>query len=144
VSRIAPDHHESLRTMVDAWAADALSGKDTAMYAWRRTNVEELNRLARDRWAIAGRLHGPDLVIDGRCYAAGDLVVTLASAAGGQVVTSERGVIESVDVQDRSLTLRMDDGRQERLHGPELAADHRCRTKGSTSASDTTHSRNRH
>jgi conjugative relaxase-like TrwC/TraI family protein len=115
--RIAPDHQEALRTMVNAWATDALAGKDTTMYAWRRANVDDLNRLARDRWAIAGRLHGPDLIVDGRWYAAADLVVTLAPAAGGQVVTSERGVIESVDVRQRSLTLRMDDGRQERLAG---------------------------
>ena len=109
--------------MVDAWAADAFAGKDTAMYAWRRTNVDDLNRRARDRWAIAGRLHGPDLAADGRCYAAGDLIVTLAPAAGGQVVTSERGVVESVDVRHRSLTVRMDDGRLERLAGEELGKD---------------------
>ena len=71
--RIAPDRDEALRAMVDAWAADACAGKDAAMYAWRRTNVDELNRRARDRWAIAGRLHGPDLAADGRRYAAGDL-----------------------------------------------------------------------
>ena len=121
--RIAPDHHESLRTMVDTWAADALSGKDAAMYAWRRTNVDELNRRARDRWAIAGRLHGPDLIIDGRWYAAGDLIVTLAPTAGGRVVTSQRGAVEAVDVRHRSLTVRMDDGRLERLAGDDLGKD---------------------
>jgi hypothetical protein len=93
------------------------------MYAWRRTNVDDLNRLARDRWAIAGRLHGPDLVADGRHYSAGDLIVTLAPAAGGQVVTSERGVVEVVDVRHRRLTVRMDDGRLERFAGEELGKD---------------------
>jgi conjugative relaxase-like TrwC/TraI family protein len=121
--RIAPDHHEAMRAMVGTWAADVLAGKDVAMYAWRRTNVDDLNRLARDRWAIAGRLHGPTLDSGGRHYAAGDLIVTLAPAAGGQVVTSERGVVEAVDVRHRVLTVRMDDGRLERLAGEELGKD---------------------
>jgi ATP-dependent exoDNAse (exonuclease V) alpha subunit len=121
--RIAPDRHEAMWAMVDAWAADALAGTDAAMYAWRRTNVDDLNRLARDRWAIAGRLHGPNLAADGRHYAAGDLIVTLAPGAGGQVVTSERGVVEAVDVRHRSLTVRMDDGRLECLVGEELGKD---------------------
>ena len=98
-------------------------GKDVAMYAWRRTNVDALNRIARDRCAIAGRLQGPDLAADGRHYSAGDLIVTLAPAAGGQVVTSERGVVESVDIRHHSLTVRMDDGRIERLVGEELGKD---------------------
>jgi len=109
--------------MVDAWAADAFAGKDTAMYAWRRTNVDELNHLARDRCALAGRLHGPVLAVDGRYYAAGDRVVTLAPAAGGHVVTSEHGFVESVDVRQRSLAIRMEDGRLETLSGAELGKD---------------------
>ena len=121
--RTAPDHDGALRAMVDAWATDAVAGKDVAMYAWRRTNVDALNRMARDRCAIAGRLQAPDLVADGRHYSAGDLIVTLAPAADGQVVTSERGVIESVDARHRSLTVRMDDGRLERLVGEELGKD---------------------
>jgi len=121
--QIAPDHQEAMQEMVDTWAADALAGKDAAMYAWRRTDVDDLNRLARDRWAIAGRLHGPDLAADSRHYAAGDLIVTVAPAAGGQVVTSERGVVEAVDLRHRSLTVRMDDGRLQRLAGEELSKD---------------------
>ncbi len=121
--RIAPDRHEAMWAMVGSWAADVLAGKDAAMYAWRRTNVDDLNCLARDRWALAGRLHGPNLVANGRHYAAGDLVVTLAPAAGGQVVTSERGVVEAVDVRHRSLTVRMGDDRLERLAGEELGKD---------------------
>ena len=118
--RIAPDHDGALLAMVDAWADDAFAGNDAAMYAWRRTNVDALNRIARDRCVMAGRLSGPDLAADGRHYCAGDLIVTLAPAANGQVVTSERGVVESVDLRHRSLTIRMDDGRIECLIGEEL------------------------
>jgi hypothetical protein len=46
--------------------------------------------------------------------------VTLAPAADGQIVTSERGEVMSVDVHRRALTVRVDDGRLERLAGDEL------------------------
>ena len=41
-------------------------GRDAAMFAWRRANVAELNRLARQRWAADGRLTGPELTVAGR------------------------------------------------------------------------------
>src|SRR5260370_22621120 len=86
--RIAPDAHEALQATVDAWYSDLCSGRDAAMYAWRRTNVEVLNRLARDRFALDGRLTGPDLIAPGgRHYSTGDPIVTLAPAADGQIVT---------------------------------------------------------
>jgi conjugative relaxase-like TrwC/TraI family protein len=122
--RIAPDAPEALRATVDAWYGDITAGRDAAMYAWRRTNVDALNRLARDRFAIDGRLTGPDLVAPGgRHYSAGDRIVTLAPAADGQVVTSERGEVMSVDIHRRALTIRMDDGRLESLAGEELAKE---------------------
>ena len=34
--------------MVEAWAADVDAGHDTALLAWRRDDVRDLNRLARD------------------------------------------------------------------------------------------------
>jgi hypothetical protein len=122
--RIAPDTHDAQRATVDAWYDDVCAGRDAAMYAWRRTNVDALNRLARDRYAINGRLTGPDLAAPGgRHYSVGDQIVTLAPAADGQVVTSERGEVVSVDVHRRVLIVRMDHGRIERLAGDELAAD---------------------
>jgi conjugative relaxase-like TrwC/TraI family protein len=122
--RIAPDTDEALRAMVDAWYDDVRAGCDAAMYAWRRSNVEALNRLARDRLAHDRRLAGPELVAPGgRHYSVGDEIVTLAPAADGQVVTSERGEVVSVDVHPGVLIVRMDDGRFERLAGDELAAD---------------------
>jgi ATP-dependent exoDNAse (exonuclease V) alpha subunit len=120
--RIASDAHDALRATVDAWYDDVCAGRDAAMYAWRRTTVDALNRLARDRFAIDGRLSGPDLAAPGgRYYSAGDRIVTLAPAADGQVVTSERGEVVSVDVQRRALTVRMDDDRFECLEGDEVS-----------------------
>jgi len=102
---------EALDTLVDQWATDTLSGKDAAMFAWRRANVAELNRLARERMAAEGRLTGPELVAPGGAhYAAGDRIVTLAPAAGGQVVTSERGVVTAVDLEEVRIAIEMEDG----------------------------------
>ena len=122
--RIAPDAHEARQATVDTWYADVCAGRDAAMYAWRRTNVDALNRLARDRFALEGRLTGPDLAAPGgRNYCVGDRIVTLAPGDNGQVVTSERGEVVSLGVQGDSLIVRMDDGRFERLQGEELAGD---------------------
>ena len=45
--------------MVDAWAADTADGHDTALLAWRRADVADLNRLARDRWDQPQPPHRP-------------------------------------------------------------------------------------
>ena len=114
---------EALDTLVDRWAADALSGKDAAMFAWRRANVAELNRLARERMAADGRLSGPELVAPGGArYAAGDRIVTLAPAAGGQVVTSERGVVRAVDLEHVRIAVEMEDGRRYWFEQEEIGA----------------------
>src|SRR5581483_9946393 len=44
--RITPDADGGLQATVDAWYADVCAGRNAAMYAWRRTNVDALNRLA--------------------------------------------------------------------------------------------------
>ncbi len=105
--------NEAMDTLVDQWASDVMSGKDAAMFAWRRANVAELNRLARERMAAEGRLSGPELVVPGGAsYAAGDRIVTLAPAAGGQVVTSERGVVTAIDLEEVRIAVEMEDGRR--------------------------------
>jgi ATP-dependent exoDNAse (exonuclease V) alpha subunit len=122
---IAPSRDELLDELVYRWASDALAGKDTALLAWRRANVAELNARARERWAEAGRLSGPELWAPGGArYAAGDRTVTLAPCAGGQVVTSERGVVMGVDTDAWSLVARMDDGRVKRFGPEDLDAAH--------------------
>ena len=108
----ASTRHEALDAIVDAWATDLGAGRETAMYAWRRANVEELNSRARARMATAGRVSGPELTAPGgRRYAAGDRIVTLAPGADGRLVTSERGRVLAVDPGAGTFTARMDDGR---------------------------------
>ena len=118
-----PTRDKTLGLLADRWARDALVGKDAAMFAWRKANVAELNRLARERMIAEGHLIGPELVAPGGArYAAGDRIVTLAPATQGQVVTSERGVVTSVDLEERRLMVEMEDGRRHQLEQDEIGA----------------------
>jgi conjugative relaxase-like TrwC/TraI family protein len=120
---VSPNRDGALASMVDAWATDALAGRDVAMYAWQRRNVDGLNELARERWLAEGRLGGPELVAaGGRRYQAGDWIVTLSP--GRDTVTSERGTVAQVRPEDQTAIVRMDDGRFVRLTAEELDRDH--------------------
>jgi len=119
----APGRDEALAQMTERWAADVASGKDAAMFAWRRANVAALNRLARESMAAEGWLSGPELHAPGGArYAAGDMIVTLAPGAQGKVVTSERGVVVSVDPGAQGLLAEMDDGRLQQFGRDEIGA----------------------
>ncbi|MFN2506206.1 MAG: MobF family relaxase [Acidimicrobiales bacterium] len=122
---VARDHSKAIDAVVAGWAGDVADGHETAMYAWRRADVAELNHRARDAWREQGRLHGPELVAPGGAvYAAGDRVVTLAPGAGGKVVTSETGIVVTVDPKAKTLTMRTDDGHELHiLKEKEIGAD---------------------
>src|SRR3546814_11881848 len=86
---IAASRTEALTAMVDQWATDITAGHDTALLAWRRQDVADLNRLARARYDQLGHLHGEDLTAPaGRRYATGDRVVTLAPNPPAHLLTT--------------------------------------------------------
>jgi hypothetical protein len=118
------DRDGALRSAVDAWATDVAAGHETGLYAWRRANVAELNALARRWMADNGRLSGPELTLpDGASYRAGDQVLALAPIPGNALVTSQRAVVEAVDVARGTLTLRAADGGQVILGAGQAGAD---------------------
>ncbi len=103
------DREEALQAAVDAWAAEVAAGRGTGLYAWRRGNVAELNRRARECMETTGRLSGPELACaGGGVYRAGDRVVAVAPLV--TMVTSQPGTVESVDPEAGSLVVRTDDG----------------------------------
>jgi hypothetical protein len=112
---------EALAKLVDRWAGDALRDTDAAMFAWRRANVAELNRLAREQMVAHGRVHGPEMVASGARYAAGDRIIALAPLAEGHIVTSERGVVTEVDLEKRHLIVEMKNGRRFQLEQEAIA-----------------------
>jgi conjugative relaxase-like TrwC/TraI family protein len=121
----APDRSAAIDAVVSGWAADVADGHQSAMYAWRRVDVAELNRRGREAWRALGRLSGEELVAPGGTpYAVGDRVVALAPGAGGSVVTSETGTVVAVEAKARALVVRMDDdGDLRRLEAVEIAGD---------------------
>jgi conjugative relaxase-like TrwC/TraI family protein len=123
--RVAPRRVEALWAMVEGWAADTQAGHDTFMLAWRRSNVADLNRLARAVAQHLGRLGTEELVAPGgKNYAAGDPVVLLAPNPQGELVTSQRGTVIAIDQKTHSLTLAVDDGRNVTLRGNDIDAEH--------------------
>ncbi|MBI2706239.1 MAG: AAA family ATPase [Actinobacteria bacterium] len=121
---VAPDRTETIGAVIDGWITDIDNGLDSAMFAWRRANVDALNRMGREAWDDRGNLTGPELQAPGGGgYRAGDRIVTLAPGAFGEIVTSERGTATSVDVGDGSMRVRMADGRLQHFTQEATGAD---------------------
>jgi len=116
--RIAPDRIETLAQMADAWASDTLAGHHTALLAWRRQDVADLNRLARHQWDQLGHLTGDDIELGGRRYAIGDRIVTLTPNRASGLVTSELLTVTNLD--EHRLTARTDTGRTVTITGDGL------------------------
>src|SRR3546814_1857552 len=122
---IAASRTEALTAMVDQWATDITAGHDTALLAWRRQDVADLNRLARARYDQLGHLHGEDLTAPGgRRYATGDRVVTLAPNPTAHLVTSQQLTVTGVDTENQALVVRADDGRQIALFAEAIDHSH--------------------
>jgi conjugative relaxase-like TrwC/TraI family protein len=98
------------QAIVAGWWQDAQThGLDgTAMLADRRDTVRALNALARTRMGEEGRLHGPELDVAGRRYAAGDRVVTLRNHRGLGVRNGDRGTVTEV-LPHGGLTVDLDE-----------------------------------
>jgi hypothetical protein len=109
--------------MTDTWANDVANGNDSALFAWRRADVDDVNRLARAQWDRLGHLHGDDIEIaPGRWYAVGDQLVALAPNPAAGIVTSEQLTVTGID--DRHLDVRARDGRTVHITGEGLDAQH--------------------
>lgn len=119
----APTRDDAIDAAVDHWFADETAGNRTLLLAWRRADVAALNQRARERWAEAGRLVGPDFVTsEDKHYAVGDRVVALAPTRDGSLTTSERGSV--VAVSDIGVVVRSEAGRVIELIGDDANAAH--------------------
>jgi len=121
--RPAGRRDDALQAAVEGWAADTAAGATTALLAWRRANVVELNSRARAWMTATGRFTGPELGIDGVAYRAGDRVVTLAPDPAAGLVTSQRATVITVDPDSGSLVVRTEDDRQVTLGPGQLGPD---------------------
>ena len=119
-----PDRRRAVTRMIRAWAADIDAGRDPLLLAYRRDNVETLNRAARELWERSGRLNGPELAAPGgRIYRAGDQVITLAPGPHGAWVTSQAAWVTAVDPEAQTLTAITPDGRRLLMSADDIGAD---------------------
>ena len=119
-----PARRRAVTGMIRAWAADIDAGRDPLLLAYRRDNVEMLNRAARDLWERSGRLTGPELIAPGgRTYRAGDRVITLAPGPHGAWVTSQAARVTAVDPEAQTLIAITPDGRQLHMGAEDIGAD---------------------
>ncbi len=122
---LSSNRTEALAGMVHAWAADVDAGHDTALLAWRRDDVRDLNRLARDLHRDQGRVSGRDLwAPGGRPYAKGDQIVVLAPLPDHGLVTSERLTVTAVDVRTTRIAAETKDGRSVVLDRRAIDVEH--------------------
>jgi Ti-type conjugative transfer relaxase TraA len=81
---------------------------DAVMVAHRRSDVEDLNRRARERLTAGGAL-GPDEVLaSGRAFAAGDRVVACRNDRRAGVANGTRGWVREVHEERHSVTVEFD------------------------------------
>jgi conjugative relaxase-like TrwC/TraI family protein len=107
-----PDVQQTREALVQDWwdGAQAEGVEQVAMIAMRRSEVRQLNELARERMRAAGRLASHELVVDERAFAVGDRIVTRTNAPRLGVVNGSRGTIAAIH-QDHSIAVRLDDGK---------------------------------
>ena len=118
--------------MVERWWAARESGDDAVLYAYARDAVRVLNGLARRHVEVAGRLSGPELVVEEfapadlapRTYRVGDELCCLRNRtrlgagrdpSGKGVRNGTRGIVQAIDPLSREVTLATSDGRSVRL-----------------------------
>jgi ATP-dependent exoDNAse (exonuclease V) alpha subunit len=80
------------------------------MIAHRRSDVAELNALARERMHRDGRLGDHELATGTRAFAVGDRVIARRNDRRADVVNGTRAEVVGVDLERRSVSLRTADG----------------------------------
>ena len=105
---------ELIGDMVERWWAARESGDDAVLYAYARDAVRVLNGLARRHVEVAGRLSGPELVVEEfapadlapRTYRVGDELCCLRNRtrlgagrdpSGKGVRNGTRGIVQAID-----------------------------------------------
>ena len=112
---VAGSYDDALEIIVSRWIAARAEGEGTVMLASRNQDVANLNRSARSVIAASGRLTGPELSVRGLNYQCGDEVMTLRNNSRLGVRNGTRGVIDSVDIEHRTMTVRFTTGEQANL-----------------------------
>lgn len=93
--------------LVGDWWASFVAGDDAVMLAGRRADVAGLNMCGHVRAEAAGMLSGPTLHVAGAPIRAGDKVMMLHNDRRLHVSNGNRGHVESVDPDERTVRVRL-------------------------------------
>jgi conjugative relaxase-like TrwC/TraI family protein len=106
-----PTSDQLRETLVDDWweAARRPDAGDAIMIAHRRTDVAELNALARERMHRDGRLGEEELVTETRAFAVGDRVIARRNDRRAGVVNGTRGEVVGIDTEHGTASLLLPD-----------------------------------
>jgi hypothetical protein len=89
--------------LVEQWASARAAGDNALMVAARLADVDDLNRRARAALRAERRL-GPDqIVLAGRAYAGGDVVLALRNDYRLGVLNGTRAAIDRIDTRHRHI-----------------------------------------
>lgn len=115
------------QALVDDWWTARQHGSVAAMYALRRSDVEDLNARARHHLRAAGRLGDEAITVGSRELAVGDEILCLRNDRRLQVRNGTTATITAVDPATGSITIAAPDGDEATrrvLPGDYVAAGH--------------------
>jgi conjugative relaxase-like TrwC/TraI family protein len=119
------------QTLVGEWWRCFQQGERVAILAHRRCEVDQLNTACQQLRDHAGQLGSERLQVGDRAFAVGDLVVCGKNALRSLgVANATRGRITALDVEQRTITLQLEDGKQVTLARAYLEERPRWWTRG--------------
>jgi conjugative relaxase-like TrwC/TraI family protein len=108
-------------TMLSDWWQSFQQGKHVVILAYRRDEVDQFNTACQQLRDAQGHLGAERLVVRDRSFAVGDQVVCGKNAITSLgVANGTRGQVVAVDLEQRALTLKLQDGREVSLPGEYL------------------------
>jgi hypothetical protein len=111
--------------VADWWAAARADLTGSAMIAYRRRDVADLNVVARSVMDADGRFGGERLQLpSGTELASGDRILCTRNDRGLQVTNGTRGTVSAIDTVEGAITVDGDDGRRLTLPAGYVEAGH--------------------
>jgi ATP-dependent exoDNAse (exonuclease V) alpha subunit len=100
-------------TMLADWWRSFQQGNRVVILAYRRDEVDQFNTACQQVRDANGQLGAERLTVKDRSFAVGDQVVCGKNALQSLgVANASRGQVLALDLQQRSMTLKLEDGRQ--------------------------------
>jgi AAA domain/UvrD-like helicase C-terminal domain len=108
-------------TMLADWWRSLQQGNRVVILAYRRDEVDQFNITCQQLRDAHGHLGAERLTVRDRSFAVGDRVVCGKNAITSLgVANGTRGQVVTLDLEHRSMTLKLEDGREVRLSGEYL------------------------